>query len=76
MRISLAIGAFLVAAVLLGYFGFCIFAAISELGVVLAVQEIIGGWENIAILSSCLLLAAVLVVTGVAVLVSYPESAR
>lgn len=76
MRILLAIVSFLLAAVLLGYFGLCIFAAISEAGLVLAVQEIMDGWQNIAILSGCLLFAAVLVITGIAVLGSRPESAR
>lgn len=76
MRILLAIGSFIVAAVLLGFFGFCIFQAISDLGVVLAVQEIIVGWENIAILGGCLLFGAAFLITGVAVLVSCPESVR
>jgi hypothetical protein len=76
MRILLAIGSFIVAAVLLGFFGFCSFQAISDLGVVLAAQEIIGGCENIAILGGCLLFGAAFLVTGVTALVSRPESAR
>ena len=76
MRILLAIGSFIVAAVLLGFFGFCSFQAISDLGVVLAVQEIIGGWENIAILGGCLLFGVGFFIAGVTVLVSRPESAR
>jgi hypothetical protein len=76
MRIALAIGSFLVAIVPLGFFVFCIFQAISELGVMLALQEIVSGSENIAILGGCLLFGAALLITGVAVLVSAPESAR
>jgi hypothetical protein len=76
MRILLALGSFLAAAALLGFFGFCCFQAISDLGVTLAVQEIIGGWENIAILGSCLLFGAAFLIAGVVVLVSPAESAR
>jgi hypothetical protein len=76
MRTLFAIGSFIVAAVLLGFFGVCIFQAISDLGVVLAVQELIGGWENIAILGGCLLFGVASLITGVAVLVSRPELAR
>jgi hypothetical protein len=76
MRILLAIGSFLVAATLLGFFGFCSFQAVADLGVALAVQEVIGAWENIAILGGCLLFGAAFLVTGIAVLVSRPEPAR
>jgi hypothetical protein len=76
MRILLASGSFLVAAALLGFFGLCTFQAVSDLGVVLAVQEVVDGWENIAILGGCLLLGAAFLITGVAVLVNRPESAR
>jgi hypothetical protein len=72
MRTLLAIGSFLVAAVLLGFFAFCSSQAVSDLGVVLAVQEIIGGWENIAVLGGCLLFATAFLITGVAVLVQPP----
>jgi hypothetical protein len=70
MRILLAIGSFVAAAVLLGFFGFCSFQAIADLGVVLAVQEVIGVWENIAILGGCLLFGAGFLIAGVAALVS------
>jgi hypothetical protein len=76
MRSLVAIVSFIVAAVLLGLFGFCIFQAISDLGVVLAVHEIIGGWDNVAILGGCLLFGGAFFITGVAVLVTHPESAR
>jgi hypothetical protein len=76
MRIALAIGTFIAATMPLGFVGFCVFQAISELGVVLAVQEIVGGWENIAILGGCILFGAALLITGVSVLISRPESAH
>jgi hypothetical protein len=70
MRIFLAIGSFIVAALLLGFFGFCSFQAISDLGLVLAAHEIIGSWENSAVLGGCLLFGAGFLITGVAVSVS------
>ena len=76
MRILLALGSFLAAAAPLGFFGFCILQAVADLGVALAVQEILGGWENIAVLGGCLLLGAAFLVSGVVVLVSRPESAQ
>jgi hypothetical protein len=76
MRTLLAIGSFLVAAVLLGFFAFCSSQAVSDLGVVLAVQEIINGRENMAIVGGCLLFGTAFLITGVAVLVGRPESAR
>jgi hypothetical protein len=76
MRILLSLGSFLVAAAPLGFFCFCIVQAVSEVGVVLAMEEIIGGWENIAILGGCLLFGAAFLIAGVAVLVGRPESAH
>jgi hypothetical protein len=76
MRILLALGSFLVTATLLGFVAFCSFQGVSDLGVVLAVQEIIAGWENFAILGGCLLLSAAFLITAVAVLVSRPGPER
>lgn len=76
MRILLALGSFLIAALPFGFFGLCSYQAISDLGLALAVQEILGGWENIAILGGCLLLGTAFLITGIAVLVIRPETAR
>jgi hypothetical protein len=76
MRILLAIVAFAVAAVLLGFFGLCISQAISDLGLVLAVLEIIDSWENMVILGGCLLFGVALLLFGVVALVIRPEPAR
>jgi hypothetical protein len=75
MRYLLAIGSFLVAVVLFGYFAVCVFQVISDLGPLLAVQEIMDGWQNIAILGGCLVFGAVFLALGVAVSFA-PESAR
>jgi hypothetical protein len=76
MRILLAIVLLIAAVALLGFFGLCISQAISDLGLVLAVLEIIDSWENIVILGGCLLFGVALLIFGVVALVIRPEPAR
>jgi hypothetical protein len=77
MRILLALVSFVISAALLGFFAFCGLMAVSELGLVEAILQIIGDWENIIIMGGCLLFGLAFLGGGLCVLaVRLPTAAR